>query len=119
MNKKPILRVTGSEPPPGMDEAYNNWSSDPHAEEIWRFGGMNWAIRWKLRGEPNIPGTYPTYFSLYQWESEKALERWKTSPERAANASDFRDNWAAKGARLVWFAEYDRIRQWPAEGFRV
>jgi hypothetical protein len=119
MDKKPILRITGTEPPPGLDEAYNDWYNDPHIEEVMRFGGLNWAIRWKLRAEPPTPGTSPTYFSIYQWESQEALERWKTSPERAGNAKDFQDNWAAKGARLIWFAEYDWIRQWPARGFRA
>jgi heme-degrading monooxygenase HmoA len=118
-NETPILRITGTEPPPGMDEAYNSWYNDPHVEEVMGFGGLSWATRWKLRGPSTPPGTYPTYFSIYQWKNQKALDRWQTSPEREANANDFLENWAAKEARLIWFAEYDWIRQWPIKGFKI
>ena len=37
MNQKPILRITGTESPPGLDEAYNDWYNDPHIEELYAY----------------------------------------------------------------------------------
>lgn len=115
MKKTPVLRISGSEAPPGMDEAFNKWYNDPHVEGVMRFGGMDWAIRWKIRPGQALTGIYPTYLSTYQWESPEASARWRVSPERTASAKDFEDNWVKKGARLLWFAEYDMIRQWKKE----
>ena len=117
MKKTPVLRISGTEAPPGMDEVFNKWYNDPHIADVMRFGGMDWAMRWKLRREqtPPLTGVYPTYLTTYQWESPEASARWRTSPEQAASAKDFADNFVKKGARLIWFAEYDLIQKWTKD----
>lgn len=105
-----VMRITGTECPPEIEEEWNKWYDDPHIANLMKFPGVKKAARYKIIGGKN--GEYPTYISTYEWESQEALERWDNSPEHTASFKDFVDNWASKGVQAKWMVQYELMRTW-------
>ncbi len=109
MGAGPVIMILGTEPPPGLEEEWNQWYTEKHVPDVLKFKGARKATRYKISKE--MEGQYPRYLAVYEFESKEALDEYMTtSPEHFAALDDWNDNWAPKGAEIKWRIYYEPIK---------
>ncbi|MFC2013265.1 antibiotic biosynthesis monooxygenase family protein [Chloroflexota bacterium] len=110
MTGETILRITGTECPPELEQEFNNWYDNKQLPFMMTAPGIKKITRYKL-----IEGNdekYPMYMTTYEWESQEAFVSWRNTPEWAAAHKDFEDYFEPNGVKVKWLVVYEPMRTW-------
>ncbi len=94
MGKKPVLNMVATQCQPEVEEEFNKWYDEIHIPLLLKFKGIKEVIRYKIINETE---EYPTYLTVYEFESQKAYEAFTTSPEYAAAREEMSETWKEGG----------------------
>lgn len=115
-----VILLVGTECEAGLDDEWNRWYNERHVPDLLKFKDMKKASRYHILN-PDKPAAgvaaesaaqYPTYLTIYEFDSLKAVDAYNRSPALEVAHADWVGNWENKGARLVWRACYEPIKSW-------
>jgi hypothetical protein len=74
MAKQKHVLVVFSNPTPGQEDAYNDWYTNQHLDEVISTPGFVAAQRFKLNGETTLPGRYLAIYEMEHDNPPAAME---------------------------------------------
>jgi len=109
MAEKVLLNIMGTRCRPEQEAKFNKWYEEVHIPLGLKFKGMKGATRCKIA---NAAPEYPTYITIYEFESRKAFEDYGKSPELAAMLAEMKETWKDGGFDVVWRVQYEVLKTW-------
>lgn len=109
METKPVINVVATQCRPEVEAKFNKWYDEIHIPLLFKFKGMKKVTRYKILRES---GEYPAYLAIYEFESQKALEEYETSPELAAGREEMKETWKGEGFEIKWRVQYEAMKTW-------
>ena len=104
-----LIQIVAAESTPEKDAAFEKWYTETHVPILFGFEGVKQASRYRLKGDER---NCSRYLTIYEFESEAALEAFPESPAFAAAVSDYEKNKEAVGFTMRWAGVYELIRSW-------
>ena len=109
MEAKPIIHIVAIQCKPEFKEKFNAWYNEVHIPMLLKSKGLIEVTRYKVITET---GEYPEYLTIYDFESQKALEAYETGPDLAAARDESKETWKEKGYEVKWRVQYEAIKTW-------
>jgi len=109
MGSKRVIRLSGIDCQPGAEEKFNTWYSEVHIPMLLKYKGITRVTRYK---KLDTDEEYPTYFTIYEFDSKEAFEGYTASPEFAVAMEDLRNTWPEGGYKRKWRVQYEEMRTW-------
>lgn len=109
METQPIINIIAIQCLPEVEEKFNRWYDEIHVPLLLKFQGIKEVTRYKIVNETE---EYPTYLTIYNFESQKAYEAYETSPELAAAREEMRETWKDGGYEVKWRVQYELMKTW-------
>jgi len=109
MATTPIINIIATHCRPEVEEKFNRWYDEIHIPLLLKFKGIKEVTRYKIINETE---EYPTYLTVYEFESQKAYEAFTTSPEYAAARKEMSETWKEGGFEIKWRVQYEPIKTW-------
>jgi len=109
METRPIINIIATQCQPEDEEKFNRWYDEIHIPLLLKFKGIKGVTRYKIINETE---EYPTYLTIYEFESQKAYEAYETSPELAAAREEMTETWKEGKFEIKWRVQYEPIRTW-------
>jgi hypothetical protein len=104
-----ILSIVAADCSPDIEDKFNQWYNEVHIPMLFPFKGLKKASRYQLAGENKGP---VKYLAFYEFENEKALADFMTSPEFTAAAEEMKETWKDADPGIKWIAQYRTIKTW-------
>ena len=109
METKPIINMIATRCRPEDEEEFNKWYDEIHIPLLLKFKGMKGVTRYKIVKETE---EYPTYLTIYNFESQEAYEAYTNSPEYAAAREEMNETWKGREFDIVWRVQYKPLKTW-------
>ena len=109
MKAGPIIHIVATDCQPEAEEKFNRWYDEVHIPMLFKFKGMKKVTRYKIISEVK---EYPKYLTIYEFESQKAYEAYRTSPEFAAAMEEMKGTWQEEGYQIKWRVQYEPMKTW-------
>ena len=109
MEAKPIISIIAIQCQPEVEEKFNRWYDEIHIPLLLKYKGIKGATRYKIIKESE---EYPTYLTIYNFESQKAYKEYETSPEFAAARKEMAETWKGGGYEVKWRVQYEPMKTW-------
>jgi len=123
MGDKPLIMILGTECSPEWEEEWSKWYSEEHLPRMFYSCNARKATRYKIKYLPEegeIARTaqersqetvYPPYLSIYNFDKWDDVIAYYSSEARKLQVEKWND-WASKGARIIWRLFYETIQTW-------
>ncbi len=109
MESSPVINVVATQCQPEVEEKFNKWYDEVHIPLLFKFKGMKKVTRYKIVKETE---EYPSYLTLYEFESRKGYEEYAASPELAAGRAEMNETWKDGGFEIKWRVQYEALKIW-------
>lgn len=109
MEDKPIINIIAIQCQPEVEEKFNKWYDEIHIPLLLKFKGIKEVTRYKIVKETE---EYPTYLTIYQFESQKDYEVYETSPELADAREEMNETWKDGCYEVKWRVQYKLGKVW-------
>jgi len=103
----PVINIVGTRCHPDDDAKFNKWYDEVHIPMLMKSKLLKKATRYKSAFEPK---GYPTYVTIYEFDSKKDFEAYEKSPELAAGRQEMSETWKARPFEMLWRVQYEMIR---------
>lgn len=118
MKAKPVILITGTKCTPEGKDKFDKWYSDKHIPDLMNgFPGIKRATRYEIAGaggQAQKPGVkdYPTYITIYEFDSMKDFEAYDVSPQVAPFQQEAKKVLAETGTQIMWRVQYEFMKTW-------
>jgi len=109
MATTPIISIIATQCRPEVEEKFNSWYDEIHIPLLLKFKGIKAVTRYKIINETE---EYPTYLTVYEFESQKSYEAYTNSPELAAAREEMSETWKEGDFEIKWRVQYESIKTW-------
>ena len=109
METKPIIYIVATQCHPENEEKFNRWYNEIHIPMLLKFKGLTKVTRCEIVNESE---GLPKYLAIYEFESQKAFEAFRTSPELNAAREEMSGTWQGKGFEVRWRVLYEPMKTW-------
>lgn len=109
MATTPIINIIATQCRPEVEEKFNRWYDEIHIPLLLKFKGIKEVTRYKIINETE---EYPTYLTVYEFESQKTYEAFTTSLEYAAVREEMGETWKEGGFEIKWRVQYEPLKTW-------
>jgi quinol monooxygenase YgiN len=109
MAKARILNIVATDCPPENDAKFNKWYNEVHIPMLFKYKGMKRVTRYQRAGDNK---EQVKYLALYEFESKKALDDYRGSPEFTAAIAEMQETWKGGGFDIKWATDYEPIKTW-------
>jgi antibiotic biosynthesis monooxygenase (ABM) superfamily enzyme len=109
MSKNRVLNIVATECLPEYEDRFNKWYNEVHIPMLLKYKGLVKVGRYRLMGEGD---EHARYLAIYEFEDNKALEGFQTSPELAAGMEEMQESWKDDVLKIKWMAAYETIKTW-------
>ena len=109
MSDSIVLNIVAGDCAAEVEDKFNRWYNEVHIPMLMAYDGLKKASRYKLAGESKGQAKY---LAFYEFESDKAMADFMTSPEFTPAAEEMKETWKDGGFDIKWMAQYKPIKTW-------
>ena len=103
---KKVILIGGVDCTPESEVKFNRWYDEIHIPILLRTGEIERVTRFRRVGDDE---NYPNHLIVYEFEDQKAFERYEESPEKAEAVEEMKQTWRQEEAKRRWRVQYEVI----------
>jgi antibiotic biosynthesis monooxygenase (ABM) superfamily enzyme len=104
-----LIQIVAAESTPEKDAAFEKWYTEVHVPMLFGYEGVKQVSRYRRKGDDK---NLSKYMTIYEFDNDKDMAGFTSSPAFAAAIADFEDKKDTVGFTARWVGVYERIKVW-------